>query len=621
MSASTVATSIGKLVNNSSKLLGTLQIGVNKVLWGQANTQPKQTVSYDTKTGNLAYKVETPSNTQPPTGNLVTSGLFNALDALNSVDLCNVISYATDQINVKKKKRPEKPWTAAQTALYTVQDQAALVQNFIDKYTAYPNVFIGSYLGVGPNAVPPEQAVSQSNAPVEGGTQAQKYNMFFLMQAIKEAFTFGGPNSLLTAEDATLLSTVPGLGGNLNIIDDFIGTINKYSDYRQIPNEDLQKIINKINVIRSVCVTIQNLDFKSALALAGNFLGKDIRAEIQKLNKYVDVTKIIPTLKQINSALRSFIKIAQQVQGILSLGQFIIKLALLFYKVFKFIINFFSLLLIPMIFSTAGAQTNVQDLKDKAKAETDGIQRLLKAINGLLSVVVSFIRYLLANTNELLIRLDLLLTQLEGCEAVKDSEVILELKKTREDLVALREQLGTYITQYDSKTNPDTATFGEYDIRVVDEELTEKTIVNKRRRGIALDQRGNIVAQSDLTFATNSAVIIQEVKQKLIALGLVQGKLSQANSATLALISDSLNYLDSNDVLQDDLNIQTPDLEATDNLDENQGLGLNAFVNNLKGGKRLRQRTRNAVAAQTAQVKTQVANEVSTSKQTLKTSS
>lgn len=620
MSASTVATSIGKLINNSSKQLGKLQIGVNKILWGQANTQPVQTVKYDAVSGSFNYTTTTPSNPQPPKGNLVNSGLFNALDALNSVDLCNVLTYATDQINFKKKPRPPKStWSAAQAALYTLQDQAALVQNFIDKYTAYPNVFIGSYLGVGPNAVPPEQAVSQSNAPAQGGTDAQKYNMFFLMQAIKEAFTFGGPNSLLTAEDATLLSTVPGLGGNLNIVDDFIGTINKYSDYRQIPNQDLQKIVNKINTIRSVCVTIQNLDFKNALALVGNFLGTDIRAQIQKLGAFIDVTKIIPTLKQINSSLRSFIKIAQQVQGILSLGQFIIKLALLFYKVFKFVINFFSLLVIPMIFSTSGAQTNIQDLKDKAKAETDGVQRLLKAINGLLSVVVNFIRYLLANTNELLVRLDLLLTQLQGCQAVKDSEVILELKQTREDLVTLREQLSTYIAKYDSKTNPNTATFGEYDIRVVDEDLTERTIVNKRRRGIALDQRGNIVAQSDLTFATNTTVIIEEVKQKLISLGLVQGGFKQADSATLALISDSLNYLNTDDVLQSDLNIEPPQLDSPDNLDENQGLGLNAFVNNLKGGKRLRKRTRAAVESQAQTLKSQVSAEKVNSDKVLNT--
>jgi hypothetical protein len=423
-----------------------------------------------------------------------------------------------------------------------------------------------------------------------------------------------------------LLRTVPGLGGNLNVIDDFIGTINKYSDYRNIPNEDLQNLINKIATIRSVCVTIQNLDFKSALALVGNFLGIDIRSQIQKLGKFIDVTKLIPTLKGINSGLQGFIKIAQQVQGILSLGQFIIKLALLFYKIFKFIILFFDLLALPLLFGTAGSQTKLQDVKDKAKDESVGVIRLLKAVNGLLSVLTSFIRYLLTNANELLIRLRLLLVQLEGCQAVKDSDVILQLQQTERDLIAVRDQLANFIRDYDSKTNPNNALFGTYDIRVVEEELVDRSIPNKRRRGIALDTRGNIVTQSDLTFATNTNLIIEEVKQKLLALQLVHPALGVIDPISLPVISESLNFLENNDVLQNDLNIDTSEssnltttLEGL-NVNTDQGLGLNAFINDLKGGKKLRERTKTKVAEQSASVKAQVSSEINTSKQTLKTS-
>jgi hypothetical protein len=212
------------------------------------------------------------------------------------------------------------------------------------------------------------------------------------MQSIKDTFSFESTSSIFTAEDKTLLTTVPGLGGNLNIIDDFIGTINKYSDYRQIPNEELQKLQKKIATIRSVCVTIENLDFKNALALAGNFLGTDIRAQIQQLGKFIDVTVIIPTLKQINSALQGFIKTAKQVQGILSLGQFLIKLALIFNKVFKFIQQFILNAPIPATTQTTGTISRLEKARITAKDETDGITRLLKAINALLSVLVIFIR-------------------------------------------------------------------------------------------------------------------------------------------------------------------------------------------------------------------------------------
>lgn len=618
MGKSKLAVSLGKIVTTSAKGLGTLQTGVNKVLWGSANTQPTQTATYNTATGTIAY-TSTPTTPTKPAGNLIESGLFNALDVLNSVDLCNVLAYFADTINVKKQPRPPQPWTAAQTALYTLQNKAALVQTQIDKFTAYPNVIIGSYIGTGPNAVPVDQAVSQSGAPKQGGTGLTAYNVYFLMQSIKDTFSFStqGTGSLFTAEDKTLLTTVPGLGGNLNVIDDFLGTINKYSDYRQIPNAELQNLINKINTIRSVCVTIQNLDFKNALALVGNFLGTDIRAQIQKLSAFINPRDIIKELKKINSSLQTFIRIGNQIQGILRTGQFLIKLALLFYKVFKFIIKFFTALPWPLALSIAGIQTVIQDAKEKAKDESDGVLILLKSINSLLGVALTFIRYVLANTNELLIRLNILLVKLEGCQAVKDSDVLKELYQTRDSLITLQEQLATYITQYDSKVDPNTAMFGGYDIRVVDEELTDRSIQNKRRRGIALNKNGQLVVQSDLTFATNTSVIIAEVKQKLVAKGFVQPSLGVIDGVDLETISDSLDYLDSNDILNDNLTILPTELDAPDNLDESKGLGLNAFINNLPGGRKLRQRARKAVETSAMNVKSEVAGELAASKQTL----
>ena len=622
MGDSKLALSLETLVNNSAKQLGRFQVGVNKILWGSGNTQPIQTVKYvpavsgsGAATGSLAYSSSIPAPTPPP-GNLVESGLFNALDALNQVDLCNVITYVTDTVNIKKGPRPEEPWNAPQTALFTLQNQATLVRGYIDKYVAYPNVFIGSYLGTGPNAVPQ----NQTNSPTGSGTDAQKYNMYFLMQAIKDTFSMGSEStgSLFTAEDKTLLTTVPGLGGNLNIIDDFLGTINKYSDYRQISNADLQALQNKITKIRSTCVTIENSDFKSGLALVGNFLGVDIRSQIQQLSKFVDPTKIIPTLKQINSVIRAFIRIANQVLGILRVGQFIIKLALLFYKIFKFIKAFFYTLPLPNLLTTAGIQILFQDAVDTAKNELSGVGRLLKAVNALLSVVVTFIRYLLTNANEILVRLNTILLTLEACEAMKGSDILLELQQTQKDIVVLQEQLATYIIKFDSKTDPNTAMFGAYDIRVVDEEVTDRSIQNKRRRGIALSQDGQIVAQSDLTFATNTAVIIAEVKQKLVSLKLVQPSLASADSANLAVISESLNYLENNDVIQDDLNITPALTDLPDNTDDTQGLGLNAFINNLDGGRKLRRRVRAAMKAQADTARAQIAKEKTAANESLR---
>jgi hypothetical protein len=607
---SLIARPLIKLVKITAKLVGKLQIGINKILWGVNNQQPSVGRASERITNSkVSYNFTQNTPAPKPAGqgeNLLTAGLFNALDLLAELDLCNIIASLTDMINIKKKPRnpPNGPWQPPASYLYYIQDQCGEIRKFIDKYLAYPNEFIGSYLGVGPNALPPQEALDKTGAPVQGGTAVQKYNIYFLMQSIKDLTdTFTGPNSIFSAEEQTLLSSVPGLGGALNFLDDFTGIINKYSDYRNIPNEELQKLINKINQVRSVCVTIENLDFKSALSLAANLLGVNVREEIQKLSDFLNPAQIIPTLKEINNSIRGFIKIGKQVQGILSLGQFIIKIALVFNKVFKFVIQFISFAPIPAVSQTTGTISRLESAKNAAKDETQGVDRILKAVNALLSVLLLFIRYLVTNANELLIRLDRILTNLEVCEAVKDSDVLAELQETRKALVDLRNQLLSYLDEYDSKTDPDTAVFGVYSIRIIDEEVTDREITNKRRRGVALAPDGQIVTQSDLTFATNSKVIIAEVQQRLLALGLVSTGQGLLDAATLDAVAESINFLNSNDIAENDLNIN---VSAQDSASVVQEMNISDFLGSLPGGEKFKQNSQSTTSKYATNAQTQV---------------
>lgn len=614
-----IGTSLEKIIIAAAKGIANLQIGVNKVLWGSANKQPVASAKYDPKTGQVQYTVTPTTPTPPPQKkNILQTGLFNILDTLNSVDLCNVITYAYDNINIKKKPRPpQETWTQSQKTFYAIQDQAFAVRVLIDKYTAYPNTLVSSYLNAGIQPITNQQAVDQFGAPLGAtdisGTSVQKILTFNLILAIKDVFqrdatsTSGG---LFTPEERTLLTVVPGLVGNLNFVDDFLGSINKYVDYRQITDADLIKLQKKINQLRAVCVTVSTLDIKSGVALVGNLVGVDVRSQFQRLSQFINVTEIAKVVRQIVGAVRTFIRIATKVQNVVRQAQFIIKIALLVIKVFRFIKSFLLSNPLPSLFTTAGIQTAFDQARQFAQDTTSGLVKLLKEINALLSVVLILVRYLLANANELLRRLEILLLTLEACDAMKDSDVVTELKAATDELRVLRDQLATYITQYDSKTDNDTAFFGPYEIKVVDEQVVERTITNRRRRGIALDKNGIIVTQSDLTFATNTAIIIEEVKVKLISAGLVQPSLANLDNTDLAVISTSLDYLDSNDVLADNLNLETVEnLDTPDNEDETKGLGLNAFINKLPGGRALRKRTRTALTNANEKLTTQVGNE------------
>jgi hypothetical protein len=274
--------------------------------------------------------------------------------------------------------------------------------------------------------------------------------------------------------------------------------------------------------------------------------------------------------------------------------------------VFKFVIQFISFSPVPAVSQTTGTISRLESAKNAAKDETQGVDRILKAVNALLSVLLLFIRYLVTNANELLIRLDRILTNLEVCEAVKDSDVLAELQETRKALVDLRNQLLTYLNDYDSKTDPDTAVFGVYSIRIIDEEVTDREITNRRRRGVALAPDGQIVTQSDLTFATNPRVIIGEVQQKLLALGLVSTGQGLLDAATLDTVAESINFLNSNDIAENDLNING---SAQDSASVVQEMNISDFLGSLPGGEKFKQNSQSTTAKYAANAQDQVKNQ------------
>lgn len=607
---------IEKLIILFTKKIATFQTNIYRIMWGSPQNPPQRSVVRDPLTGELAVVKQEPKvGVGKKVTNFLESGIFNILDTINALDLCNILTFLTNTANNKPQPKAKDP-TPRQKALYSVQERAKEVQTTIDKYTALPSVLVKSYAGLEPQVVTPKQAVTGSGAPVDKktieGSDVQKYNMYALLQDLKDILSAGGEKSFLTKEEGTLISQVPGLGNSLNFIDDFTGYINQYTDYRNIDNKELQKLQNKINQVRSVCVTIQTLNLKSALALAGNFLGVDVRAQIQKLSQVVDPVKLLPTLKQIANTVNSIVKIAKQVYNVVTQMQFIIKIAILFIKVFTFIEVFFISLPLPNVFTLSGVQTAFGKARDAASTKRQGLIKRLEQVNSLLAVILSFVRYLLATTTELLVQLEILIKQLEACEAMKDSAVLQDLRASYKDLKQVQEQLAAYVLNYDGKTNPDSTLFGVYSIRVVDEELTDRSITNKRRRGIALDANGALIVQSDLTFATNTTIIIQEVKLKLISQGLVAPQLSTLNASDLDVISTSVDYLEDNTILGDDFNLEnlaSENVDPPDGTDETQGLGLNAFINNLKGGKRLRKRVKAALEKSSTQFKAKMAQE------------
>lgn len=613
-----------KVTLNSAKVLAKTQTGVDRVLWGKTAQvySAKQTVSGSIAVVGQAQTASTAvagSNAQKPK-NPLDLGLFPILDVMASVDLCNISNYLLTQLGGPvPKKRPEKPRQVEQ-ALYYIQDKTLIVQQYIDQFISYPNTIIQKYTSIGPEAITQGQAQAQVPGQPQGvqgtatgvqavaatttaetsgkntdGTQVQKFNVANLIQYIKATFADGSitvdGKSIFTVDNEELLASVPGLTSNINIINDYINYLDRYTDYRNIPNEELQKILGKVNLLRTVCVTIQGLDFRDprGFITALNFLPPStVQAQAAKLQKWINPTQIIPTLKQINDAVVSFMRTVQQAQNVLTQGQFIIKLGTLFIKIFRIIVRFLKKLPIPNLYTTAGNTTAFGSICNKLEKFLDDLVDIIAQVNALLGVFISFLRYIIANSQELLRRLRLILDNLLNCNTEKDTTVVKQLDQTANNLATMTTQLQAYVDRYDARAKAVNRTAGKYRIEIDEEEITDKSITNKRRRGVALDLNGVLVAQSDLTFATDESIIIEEVRRKLQSLGLIPPGPQYLDDT----IKAALDFLDDSDINLDDFSLPEIETEDPESENEDSGLGLQAFANKLRGGRRLRRRVR-----------------------------
>lgn len=586
---------------------------VDKVLWGSANEVTTPPPS------NLPAPI---AAVKQKVGSFIQSGLFNALDALNSVDLCNILNYLYT-LSIPKK-RSETPGKIEQ-ALYDLQDKAALVRESIDKFYAYPTKLLDNLKNPNPSSpatVPGTEPTTDEPTDEElAGSAMQKYNLSIVSRYISDIFKVAGNTQALATgaivevnsitvgaladpEVKAALSLIPKFNANINALQDYINFADKYADWRAIPNAEFQKILKKVDTVRAVCVTIENFSLGGALDLLQQFTGVDIRSQIAKLNEFIDVKKIVPTLKDIDKALRNFIATCRTIQGYLRIGKGIIKIALVLIKIYKYVAKLISSIPLPLMYATFNVTAKLEDAKEKAKENVSGLEEFLGQLNGLLAIILDVVRYIQQNTEQLLQRIDILLAKLQGCDALKDSSVLDELQKTRQELNKLSEELTAIIKDYDGVTNPDSADYGSYTIRVVEEELADDAIINKRRRGIAIDANGFMVAQSDLTFATNTALIIEETKIKLITLGLISP--DQLGTTDLVII-EAMGYLGSD-------NIDMTDISAADT---GGSVGLSTYLKNLPGGAVLRKRVRSKLKATDTAAKKAIASQMTSNSQFL----
>ena len=584
---------LNKIVVNVGNGVNKAKKAADKVLWGSVNETPAVPATGSVATGSVA----TTSSPKPTkVGSFIQSGLFNVLDALLQVDLCAVVStvITTADNQLAKTKRSGTP-TKIEKALYDLQDNAILVRQAIDTFYATPNQVLQDLKNPNPQAAPAPGTTPETNTPSTGslaGSNMQKYNYGIVGKYAQVVFkNIGGglqiaqgtvgattqitQGALSDPDVKAALSLIPGFNAQINALQDYLGVVDRYADFRTIPNEEFQDLLKKLDTVRGVCVTIENLSITGALNLTNQFIGTDIRSQIALLNQFLNPIKIVPTIKDVNNSLRSFINTCKTIQVYIRVGRGAVKIAITLVRIFQFIASLISNTPAPLMFLTYDVTAKLENAKEAAKSNSSALMKFLGQLNSLLGILLGVVQYLVDNTNALLQRLERLISILSACPSMEGSELVTQLQATQKDLIQVRDELNQILADYESR-QPDE--YAPYKIVIIEEELVDEGIRNRRRRGVALDLNGIQVAQSDLTFATDDAVIIQEVKLILRSMGLISSEISETD----LVIQQSLRYLDTDELDTNELIADSPDGDT----------GLNTYLQGLSGTSRFRAKTR-----------------------------
>jgi hypothetical protein len=506
-------------------------------------------------------------------------GVINILELVASTDLCSILNFVNQQTTDSKGFDPDKlpPPNNAPTLQknkYAIQKKAYEIQKSIDDYYAK----YGDAISLGSN----EAFFSLVKQLYSDLSELQK-----------------------SLQDTELTKTYRILSLFINYINEInnliqilpfqFGGINAGANFEVNPT--ILKLKREIDNLRAVCVSIQNIpDSPEELAVyAFSAMSPALMEQIKELSKVLDPKKLIPTITAIINTCRSIYQVLSIVQNIIKFSQFIITISVVFIKIFSIISKFLEALPLPAMFSSVGIQTTLSSFNEKLKKFIEKFKGNIDQISLTLDYIVDFVEYLLINLEIILQRLEAIKQNFDSCDNI-DRETLDNLNKVINDLSSSKDNLNKFISNYREKLKTQDNNYGKYTLTIIQEQTSNSSIRFKRRYGVALDNNGILIAQTDLTFASLDSVIYEELKLKLSSLGLAPKNLLESD-LQLSVYKASL-FLEDTSILED---LSTTNfnqgMDPQDNEDESDGIGLNAFINKLNGGKRLRKRVQDAMIA------------------------
>lgn len=415
-----------------------------------------------------------------------------------------------------------------------------------------------------------------------------------------ELIELGGPNYL---GDETIKNNFPQTSQFNNFIEDSVRWLSDRLTISNADKENIDKFRKKVAAVRQICVLIQGLSSPASLvALALRALPPETYEAIDKLGvDNIDPDKLNRVVSQIAKVLKPIIAVLRETVKALRGIQSLIRILVVAVKIFKIILNFLLILPLPNMTTTAGVTTTQAAKYQKLLKKSEIIIRILNSINKIVAIIVSLLEGITSAIDLLLSNLKQIVDNLMSCDRNSSEARDPLMASIQSDILEIEQsnnEIKAFTENYRNKQSTKNKSYFGYTIEILTEKIADPAVqltVRPRRFGIAIDGGGIAVVQSTATFASDDNIIISEVKLLLIQKNLIKNPVGLFTDAELNVITDSLLILGDNSITLDDI-INEDYIDSPDNEDENDGLGLNAFINKLKGGKKLRERIRKSMS-------------------------
>lgn len=510
-------------------------------------------------------------------------GIYRTIVAINQVDFCNIINWALTQATTDLIKNPKLKGT-----LEKVFFIAETVDEKITNYLSF------STITNRPRTPEGVQSSAQSNS--EQRLTREKLNK--LVQELKSDKDFQELQSILTTIGPAV-STIPGLAKLRSFYESIALLLQNFRTAEDIPNEDIQKIVEKLRDFQNILRAVASI--KNAQGVA-NLLG--LQDEIDKLQEVINPARILPTLKEMLTAIKSIIQVGLKILKYITLVRTIVLVIIGAIKVFRIIRLIFKFLFVPLMGLTYSVTSLFDDIKSAAKDGESKFIKTLRQINQLLDVIYDFVSNLLEKTIIIEQQLRILYINLLACEQLKDDPIVEEVNITLQDLIRTNEQLRAFVDSYQATRNDtrNSIRAGSYTIRIIEEEVVDEGRTLRRRRAAAFDQRGILILEGDLSFATNNAVLIEELRLKLESQNLVEGSSLTLDLEQSILLSDIGGILNIPDI--------DSEFDAKEGAEDTAEIQaeISQFIEGLPGGLRLKKKVQKKVQESVAQRKQELAS-------------